>query len=356
MTATEADPEQLALLLEFLQDDRTGRELKSLILEDLVSKLADVAEHERKSYIQQAGVAMLPRYARANYTVVKSTSADSPTRPSLAADVAIVTIKNPELRAAKISFGIEESARENGTYRGLRYWETDLRLHDDLKPLRVVISMVGEAGNLEVSRFLQSLFQICPNLQLCVLLGMAAGVQSQVGLGDVVIATEVLDYVRGRQTPSGLRRRPRSFMPGTVVGRQIGYFQPTQGEWMPQLDHAMTRLGEREFPADLNPDDFSPKFKRGVIVSGDRLLEDGSLASLGEEVHDKTRAAEMEGAGFAASCDEEGIPWLDIRGIADYGRPSREKDWQLLATLSAGTALRTILERDYRFDDRQRQF
>jgi nucleoside phosphorylase len=52
----------------------------------------------------------------------------------------------------------------------------------------------------------------------------------------------------------------------------------------------------------------------------------------------------MEGAGFVVACEEAGVTWLVMRGIADMGRPGRSKEWQFVSTVAATTALRLWLQ------------
>jgi nucleoside phosphorylase len=79
---------------------------------------------------------------------------------------------------------------------------------------------------------------------------------------------------------------------------------------------------------------------RGVILAGGKLLEDGSLPKMRKTFHDRTRAAEMEGGGFAAACNEFSWRWMVFRGIADFGEPERVKGWQFPATVAAALVVR----------------
>jgi nucleoside phosphorylase len=66
--------------------------------------------------------------------------------------------------------------------------------------------------------------------------------------------------------------------------------------------------------------------------------------------HDRVRAAEMEGSGFASICDEYAIPWLVFRGISDFGDPDKPDSdiWRTTAVLAAATAAHTFIQSDYR--------
>jgi nucleoside phosphorylase len=80
-----------------------------------------------------------------------------------------------------------------------------------------------------------------------------------------------------------------------------------------------------------------------VILAGGKLLEDGSLPRRADEAHARIMAAEMDGAGFAAACEQQRRPWVVVRGIADYGEPDRRKHWQYPATFVAARYVRDAL-------------
>jgi nucleoside phosphorylase len=54
-------------------------------------------------------------------------------------------------------------------------------------------------------------------------------------------------------------------------------------------------------------------------------------------------AIEMEGSGFASSCDKKKIGWLVFRGISDYGDMKKRDKMQSLAALHAALAAKTFL-------------
>lgn len=215
--------------------------------------------------------------------------------------------------------------------------------------------MSGESGNYDMASFCQVLFREY-DIDLCVLLGMAAGRQGEVHLGDVVCATEVIDYGRTVRRPSGPQPNPKPFKPDRNVARQLNYFNPERRGWHVLLE-ARHRLAMSFSDAGLAPlpevapKDFRPAYSTGVILAGDLMLEDDSLDEWARLLHArKAKAAEMEGAGFATTCEDADVSWMVMRGIADFGGPERDKEWQLLATLSAAAALRVLLTEDYDLD------
>jgi len=100
-----------------------------------------------------------------------------------------------------------------------------------------------------------------------------------------------------------------------------------------------------------------PSYKTGVILSGEKLLADGSLPQMQLDYSERVRVCEMEGSGFASACDEYSIPWLIFRGISDFGDPEKPtvKRWQPVAALAAATCLAVFVNTHYRLR-REKQF
>jgi hypothetical protein len=112
-----------------------------------------------------------------------------------------------------------------------------------------------------------------------------------------------------------------------------------------------------------------PRLKGGVVLSDESKDETTSLDERALRVHGDACALEMEGYGFALACESaRKTPWLVFRGIADFGmaglrrltepgpdaEESRPKDWQLTATLAAGSAMLTWVTKQLYFFDPDR--
>jgi nucleoside phosphorylase len=263
------------------------------------------------------------------------------------ADVAILTAVPPELIATKIAFNIHLEKREDEYVNGLRFWETPLT-DSTGRQIDILITMIGESGNVSCAAACDRLFNTY-DVGLCILVGVAAGLSSKVKLGDVVAADIVLDYENARLEPDGAKKRPRQFSPGIQIGRDLEYFNPRQHNWYDILRQASGQLREVTYlDARPNEDFWNPEFVSGVILSGEKLIADGSLDERRKEYHDRIRAAEMEGRGFARMCEEHSVPWLVFRGISDYGDIQKTKDWQGTSALAAATAARVFIERGYK--------
>ncbi|MBI5674420.1 MAG: hypothetical protein HZC48_01165 [Nitrospirae bacterium] len=193
-------------------------------------------------------------------------------------------------------------------------------------------------------------------------MGMGAGLEDKVNLGDVVVATTVWDISSRRLEPDGPKKRPDPFKLGPVLSRHIEYFDPEQLRWKELLHSCMPRLAMYSEIPKVEPS-WTPSFHSNNILSGPDLVADGSIKSLIYEYDEKARLYEMEASGFASTCDELGVLWLVFKGISDFGDPNSKdtlngdiklrKIWQPLASLSAATAAIKFLENNYLSRDKQ---
>ena len=150
-------------------------------------------------------------------------------------------------------------------------------------------------------------------------------------------------------TKKAFYHQPRYYTVPLSQNRIAEAFETIAPEWSASCVEAAQRSRELGYEFDLPPryaQRFRPRFTHGVVLAGAKLLENGGLPQMRAEFHDKVKALEMEGAGFAAACGELQWPWLVLRGVADYGGEDRQKNWQGGATIAAGQALRWLLERD----------
>jgi len=132
-------------------------------------------------------------------------------KPKPRADIAIVTVIETELAAAKLAYGIKPTDKESRDVDGLRYWETTARGMDAGSELTIVVTMVGEARNVQMTNACHRLFNTY-EVGACFLVGIAASLKDYVGLGDVVAAEDmVLDYEGQRLEPTGAKRRPKPY-------------------------------------------------------------------------------------------------------------------------------------------------
>lgn len=129
--------------------------------------------------------------------------------------------------------------------------------------------------------------------ELLLLSGGAGGLAGDARPGDLVVATEVVQYDLGAWSTGGFR----------PAGRGAAW--PASREWLARA------RGQAQRPAAQGP---VPRF--GVICSGDQVVaEAGKRAALARQFG--ALAVDMESAGVAQVAAANGVPWLAVRGISD---------------------------------------
>jgi hypothetical protein len=79
---------------------------------------------------------------------------------------------------------------------------------------------------------------------------------------------------------------------------------------------------------------------QATIASGDKLLRDpGKLREVQHDIHGKVAVGEMEAAGLVEACRLQGVPWLVIRGISDFGDELKDDRFHALASRAAAAVM-----------------
>ena len=265
-----------------------------------------------------------------------------------AVDVLVVAPKRIEEDAVLAAFGTTRVGRvqtEASRYPGYL---------TSVEGRTVLICSPQTDGNVKMALFVSEwLREWIPKLGA--LIGMAGGREGEVEPGDLVLATDILDYqiVRRIATPTGSVDKNRFVSYTSHDNLRTNFLTGDDPTWIDQMKIACAvamstvpkdkQLTARQFRA------WRPSLKKGVILAGSTLVEDGTIGKIADDIHDRAMAVEMEGAGFAGAMHAALVPWLSIRGIADmgghpgYAEPDgklRTKKWQFVSAFAAAHRLR----------------
>jgi nucleoside phosphorylase len=151
--------------------------------------------------------------------------------------------------------------------------------------------------------------------------GVAGGLNSQVDVGDVVVATRIYAFQGGKETPEGFYARPQSWHPS----------------------HRMQQAARDALRGE-------PGVHFKAIGAGDVVLnhEGSSLVAQLRRSYNDAVAIEMEGTGMAYAAHlTAGIDTLTIRGISDAAdttkQPEDQRRAQRHAADRAATAAVAVL-------------
>jgi adenosylhomocysteine nucleosidase len=180
------------------------------------------------------------------------------------------------------------------------------RLHG--VPCVLVLSGVGKVAAAATTAMLLDRF----NARAVVFTGTAGGLGPGVGVGDVVVATALLQHDLDASPLF-----PRWEVPLTGRSR----FEPHEG-----LTAVLAAAAARAL-ADLDtwcPPSrraglalTAPRVHRGLVVSGDRFVATRAEGEALRAVLPEALAVEMEGAALAQVCHDYGLPFAVVRSVSD---------------------------------------
>jgi nucleoside phosphorylase len=248
-------------------------------------------------------------------------------------DVLLLAVKKVEFRACLRAIGIPIGRAAVELSPNVEYWP------QELGGVKYGVAMIGSDGNVESAIEVEKLLGEI-EAKVFVLVGMAAGVRKAVNLGDVVVASHVIDYETAVLRPDRTIHRPKTYTPRLRSLQRIPTLAQVDPDWGTRVQKEMRAHLD---PTELIPDK-APEVKVGVVLAGSKLVEsDAALQELADALHGRTLAAEMEGAGFAHACLNEGINWFVVRGIADFAQKRRPKNYQFAATFAAAAFVRDAI-------------
>ena len=259
-------------------------------------------------------------------------------------DVAVLTVLREELDATLRAFGLSDRTFE--VVGQQRFYRAQVPTHSRAEPLSVVITAAGEPLNPHINRSLDALLQrYTPRAVF--LLGIAAGIQEKVGLGDVVVSRSVFYYEPTRLTEGGAEPRPQHEKSADAYGSGIFHYNPQRTDYRDKVSQYLRELGPEQLPAGIELDHCPRVFADNVtIAAGETVLRDGQfLPGLRQRFDNTIIAADQESYGFARAV--HGLPWLIFRGISDHGDAEQRERWKQVAPAFAALCLEDFLTTQY---------
>ena len=160
-----------------------------------------------------------------------------------------------------------------------------------------------------------------------IMVGIAFGVNSEKqSVGDVLVSQRLMLYELQRVNigEGGLRLKPRGDRP-----------------------HASPQLFDRFRSADLYWDESKAKIHFGLILSGEKLVDNIDFRQQLREFEPEAIGGEMEGAGLYVACQDAKVDWILVKSICDWadGYKVQNKDeQQRLAAHNAASFVLHVLQ------------
>lgn len=171
-------------------------------------------------------------------------------------------------------------------------------------------SVDAAAGTIE------AILNFDPHIAMFV--GIAGGIaEKEVGLGDVIAATEVFDYDHGKDTSNGLTPRAQQLKSAFSLNQLAGILV-IERSWSERIITVVADLGICEPEVHVEP-----------IAAGGKVVAStkSETYKLIRRTADRAVAVEMEGSGFLGAVGRySGVDGIVIRGVSDLIDSKDESD------------------------------
>ena len=199
----------------------------------------------------------------------------------------------------------------------------------------LTISRIGKVASASTATSLIAHYKV----DAIVFVGVAGGIDPGLSIGDIVVATDLVQH--------DLDARPlfnQFEIPALGMDRI-----PTH----PQMRHLAVAASRTFLSSDLQSDVPSqvlrelaithPKVVQGLVASGDRFIHHGaSVVKLRSDLPG-IQCVEMEGAAVAQVCHEHNLPFVVIRVISDSANHEAKGSFTNFIKHAAGRYSRGIL-------------
>ena len=162
----------------------------------------------------------------------------------------------------------------------------------------------------------------CFDVDAVVLTGIAGGIHSTVSVGDIVVATHLVQHDIDLKGVLGYQRFtiPSLGLSHIPVCDTLG--EAAHSAASTTVTHSAYAEGLSEFVST------TPVVHRGIIASGDTFVSDQALGHDLQEALPDLLAVEMEGAAVAQVCAEHGVSYAVARVISDSADDAAPVDFE----------------------------
>ena len=226
------------------------------------------------------------------------------------APFAIVAAMHEELSALLAQMPDEQRVR----VAGRDFWVG--HLHG--QPVVAVLSRIGKVAAAVTATVLLERFGV----RAIVFTGVAGGLAPGVNVGDVVVASDLLQHDLDASPIFPRYEVPLSGMARFVADAAIGNALAEVAAGV--LRDPVALIGQQavdEFGIE------APKVHRGLLVSGDRFVSTRAESEALRRDLPDALAVEMEGAAMAQVCHDYGVPFAAMRTISDRADDAAHGDF-----------------------------
>lgn len=198
---------------------------------------------------------------------------------------------------------------------GRTFWAAHWEGHEVV----AVLSGIGKVAAATTTATLLSHFEV----DAVLFTGVAGGLGEGVQVGDVVVATELLQHDLDASPLF-----PRFEIPGRGLSRLPTHTALSDAVTAAATQALATGYGHRTaHAADALAVRQDARVHQGLIVSGDRFVSSASESTALRQALSDALAVEMEGAALAQVCHDFGVPFAVVRTISDRADDTAHVDF-----------------------------
>jgi adenosylhomocysteine nucleosidase len=176
---------------------------------------------------------------------------------------------------------------------------------------------IGKVNTAAVATLLASRF----GAGTLVFKGVAGGLDPELAIGDVVVATRAIQHDCGVIENERLHPYQAGHIPFFNPTPELGY--AVEPDLLARVRARLEALELAPLSAAAGGEGRRPRLVYGTILAGDQFIHcEATRARLHREF--QAQAVAMEGAALAQVAERLGVPWLEIRALSDLaGADSR---------------------------------
>lgn len=244
-----------------------------------------------------------------------------------AIDFAILTILDHE-RDAMVRH-LSEVSREREPADPTTYYRGRIGVYD------VVVVQQSRMGNVEAATSVARLMARYEP-QAVLVVGIAAGDEQKVTLGDVAVSSDIAYVAPGKLRTDELGQAQRDDRPRQFPASE--FLQLRARDLLPSWNGRL--------PLSPDGNERKPKVVRGVIAAEESVIANRArFNAIKKQIHGLVALA-MEGGGAAIAihANHPKVGLLEIRGICDYADERKNDHWQVHAAEVAAAFAAMLLE------------
>ena len=233
------------------------------------------------------------------------------------ADILIVTVNSNEAKAVLDAF-------KAVTNQSATVFNTGNHTYHDLGTVndQHLVMVQSEMGSGGLGSSLQTVAEAVAALKpaAVIMVGVGFGLKpDKQEIGQVLVASRTMNYEPQRV--------------GLKDGKEESIPRGTRAD-------VSTKLLNHFRAAEVKGDKADPKVSVGLIISGEKLVDNPEFLKKLQASEPEAIGGEMEGSGLYAACQMAKVDWILVKGICDWGdgnkdNPNKDNDQQLAARNSA---------------------